>query len=366
MSGLGIRRLTCLCLLPCLALVAQATPARAQDAPSAPTGPAEPDSPPAAPVEPAPTPAPAPEVPPAAAPAEPVGPAVTTAPAAPPAATGNAAFAPLPDAPREHSKPRPKQRTAPVAPEPLAAASEAPLPPPTTPDAVQPSATPAQATNDSDSGKNDTDGLFGPFRLGVLAGGGLPEVLSLGAQIKLTRFFGAGVNVGLIPTVKIAYYGQATLAYQEYDAYAHIYPFGGSFFIGAGAGYATIRGTVATQYSLASYQAACPVPMACSGIPSSIDVNSEATVRTLVLTPQIGFMHIFGSGFALGIDVGAQVPIAPSKVDFSTVATKLPPALQSVVQTQYINPNDEKVRTTLDKIGRTPLPTFGLKIGWFL
>lgn len=223
-----------------------------------------------------------------------------------------------------------------------------------------------------DSKKDDSGGLFGPFRVGVLVGGGLPEVLSLGGQLKLTRFFGAGINIGLIPTVKIGFYGDATLSYQEYDAYGRIYPFGGAFFVGAGAGYATVRGTLATNYGLSSQQrtefmAGCQLAggIDCV-IPAALDVSSRASVRTLVLTPQIGFMHIFGSGFAIGLDVGAQIPIAPSKIDFSTSTTQLPAAIQSVVQTQYIDPNDQKVRSSLDKIGRTPLPTFNLKIGWFL
>jgi hypothetical protein len=88
-------------------------------------------------------------------------------------------------------------------------------------------------------------------------------------------------------------------------------------------------------------------------------------VRTLVLTPQVGFMKIFGSGFTIGLDVGAQLPIAPSKVEFAT-NTNVPEQAKELVQSTYIKPNDEKVRSTLDTIGRTPLPTFNLKIGWFL
>ena len=190
----------------------------------------------------------------------------------------------------------------------------------------------------------------------MLVGSGLPGILNLGAQLKVTRFFGAGINVGLIPTVKVGFYGDATVAYQEYDAYGHIYPFGGAFFIGTGIGYATVHGTLSNQFSVPN-------------IPTAITVNSEASVRTLVLTPQLGFMHVFKFGFAIGFGVGAQVPVAPSQVDFTTVAPMLPPGLEvfeNTVRTQYINPNDAKVRDTLDKVGRTPLPTFDLKIGWFL
>jgi len=197
----------------------------------------------------------------------------------------------------------------------------------------------------------------------VLVGGGLPDLLSLGGTIKLTRYFGAGINIGLIPTVKISFYGDATLSFQEYDAYGHIFPFGGAFFLGAGVGYATVRGTLATHFDLSSYQKQYPG----RGIPPSADASSQASVRTLVLTPQIGLLHTFSSGFTLGADVGAQVPIAPSQVDFSTqIPSTIPPAFKAQIQKQYIDPNDAKVRSSLDKIGRTPIPTFGIKIGWLL
>jgi hypothetical protein len=238
-----------------------------------------------------------------------------------------------------------------------------PKPAPLAEDGTQPSAPPTEVHHQDEPEKDDdSDGVFGPFRIGVLVGGGLPEILSLGGQIKLTRFIGAGINIGLIPTVKISYYGEAKLSYQEYDAYGRLYPFGGSFFLGAGVGYATIKGTLNSSISTAD----APPQYSGAGIPNPILVDSQGSVRTLVLTPQLGFMKIFGSGFAFGLDVGAQLPIAPSKVDFATNTPNLQEPAKSYVQSTYIKPNDDKVRSTLDTIGRTPLPTFNLKIGWFL
>ncbi len=238
-----------------------------------------------------------------------------------------------------------------------------PEPAPLAEDGSQPSAAPGAVHHQEEPEKDDdSDGVFGPFRIGVLVGGGLPEILSLGGQIKLTRFIGAGINIGLIPTVKISYYGEAKLSYQEYDAYGRLYPFGGAFFLGAGVGYATIKGTVNGKLSTDAAQTMYPG----FGIPNPILVDSQGSVRTLVLTPQIGFMKIFGSGFTIGLDVGAQLPIAPSKVDFATNTPNLQEPAKSYVQSTYVKPNDDKVRSTLDTIGRTPLPTFNLKIGWFL
>jgi hypothetical protein len=309
---------------------------------------------------------------------EPSEPAPLPEPPAPtPGGPGSATFDPLPDAPNEPTKPAPTPKpaqTGPRTPAAQRAAAEpttvpvvrrepAREPPPTAPESTYKPVHHAEPVDDADADKRDESwGLLGPIRLGFLLGTGLPEIVSLGGQLKLTKYLGVGVNVGLIPTVKISYYGDATMKYQHYDLYGRIYPFGGAFFLGAGVGYASIDGTLANRFNLTSYQNMYPG----AGIPAYADVNSEASVRTLVLTPQIGFMKIFGSGFALGIDIGAQIPIAPSKVEFSTVAPQVPAAIQEAVRTQYLNPNDQKVRDTLEKVGRTPLPTIGFRIGWFL
>ena len=351
-------------LLPLTCLLLLGLPRPAQAAEDEPSSPAEP--PPAA--APSASAEPPSAEPPAAAPAAPDEPAQapTPVPAPPPASAGSgtkpagAAFAPLPEPPRGSAKskaPKPLpegERAAPL--------SESPAAPPAGYDSPPPGTSPDARANEADS-HEDSGGLFGPFRLGLLAGGGLPDLVSLGGQLKLTRFFGVGVNIGLIPTVKISYYGDATLAYQEYDAYAHLYPFGGAFFLGAGVGYEAVRGTVSSSYDLRPLKVQCAVAALCAQIPDSAPIDSQASVRTLVLTPQIGFLKIFGSGFALGVDIGAQIPIAPSKVDF---ATTVPSYVPQIFRDQYITPNDQKVRATLDKIGRTPLPTFNLKIGWFL
>jgi len=205
--------------------------------------------------------------------------------------------------------------------------------------------------------KDDSHGVFGPFRIGPVVGVGLPNLLSFGGTLKLTRYFGAGVNIGLIPEAHIAYYGEATLAYQEYDAYGRIYPFGGGFFIGAGVGYARARGTLEKRFDTSAYASQFPA------LPASVVTRSEGSVQTLVLTPQLGYFHVFGSGFAAGIDFGAQIPLAPSDIEFET---RVSDAIPAPLVEQYVGPNDARVRDTLETIGRTPLPTINFKVGWLL
>jgi hypothetical protein len=212
---------------------------------------------------------------------------------------------------------------------------------------------PKPKKDDDDNG----NGVLGPFRIGPIVGIGLPGIVSFGGMIKITRYVGAGINIGLIPAIRISFYGEAELSYQEYDAYGRIFPFGGMVFAGAGVGYATMSGHVRASYNTSAYQAQVP------GLPNPVFIDSEGSVKTLVLTPQIGILHTFKSGFTVGIDVGAQVPIAPSESHF---ATTLPPGTPQQVIDQYITPGNKKVQDTLDTVGRTILPTFNLRIGWLL
>jgi hypothetical protein len=204
------------------------------------------------------------------------------------------------------------------------------------------------------------EGLFGPFRIGPLFGAGLPSLLSLGGEIRLTRYFGAGVRVGIIPAVHFSYYGEATVSYQDYGAYAHLHPLGGGFLLGAELGYALVHGTYQSQLTTAQLPAGVQVP----GLPSSIDVSSEGSVQTLVLTPEIGYVFTWRAGFTFGFDAGLQLPIASSHVTLTdhVSAGSLPAALVD----SYIAPDREKVRTTLEKVGQTILPAFHLRIGWLL
>jgi hypothetical protein len=193
------------------------------------------------------------------------------------------------------------------------------------------------------------------FRIGFLVGTGLPSVIGFGLAMKITSFFGAGVNIGLIPAVTVPLYGEAELSYQVYDVYGRLFPFGGAFFLGAGVGFANIHGTFTNRYDVTALQGQVP------GLPNPLVVTSEGSVRTMVLTPSVGLQHTFASGFTLGVDAGAQIPIAPSDTTFETaVPPSVPPALVS----RYVTPNDETVRESLDTMGRQVLPTLNIRIGW--
>jgi hypothetical protein len=332
----------------------------AQDDPPPPPPPPQGPVPEPAPTDQPPEPQPPASTSPPTPPAEPVPPppAVPPAPAASAPGSPPAVVAPVPSTPLPSAAARPNPATTAARPTPNAPPTPVPQAQPwqglsaNAPAAAAEPAKPADTRKDKDE-EDDADGIFGPFRIGPVLGAGIPNLISFGGTAKLTRYLGFGLNIGLIPTVKIAMYGEATLSYQEYDVYGRIYPFGGGFFLGVGVGYETVRGTLVNTIA--------------TGYPQypQLDITSEASVRSMVLTPQIGYFYTFGAGFSLGLYGGAQVPIAASDISFTTQVPNLPAAAQPFVQT-YIDQNDAKVRDTLNTIGQTVVPAAGVQIGWLL
>jgi hypothetical protein len=198
------------------------------------------------------------------------------------------------------------------------------------------------------------------FKIGPVVGAGVPALLSVGGTMKLTRFLGAGVNFGLIPTMQLSYYGDATLSYKHLDFYGRIYPFGGGVFLHGGVGYATVQG---------SLKKSTPLSAISPTLTGSADYESKGSVRTLMLTALLGYFHTFDIGFSIGVDAGAQIPIAPSKIEESSgldVTGGLPAAAKDQIQKTYLDPADAEVHSTLEKIGRTTIPTLNFRLGWIL
>lgn len=311
-------------------------PGTPDEPPEPPTDP-PPESPPEVPPETPPeTPPPPPTTPP------PVPPPATTAPpppppptAPPPPAPPPTTTAPPPSPPYPPAQPYPAQPYPPPQPypaQPYPAQSPPPAPPP-------------NAGDETKDDEEDTGGIFGPIRLGPYVGTGLPNVLNFGGTVKFFDYLGGGINFGMIPDIKVSMYGDAELKYREYDIFGRLYPFGGGFFLGAGVGYHSVEGT---------FSKTVEVPQL-----GSFTATSHGSVKAMILTPQIGWFSIFGSGFALGIDIGAQVPIAPSTIELEN-------NLPANIPQQYVDQSNEEVLDTLDKLGKTVVPVLNVRLGFML
>jgi hypothetical protein len=308
---------------------------------------------------------PAPEAPSSPAPVAPstppvAEPAPTPSSPAPPSSDAFPAPAPVPEAPAR-SAPRPVTAPPPTAP----VRSQVDDPrreerrPKPSEGLFQSASSPAAVHHVKDDDRDDrgTD----QFKIGPVVGTGVPSVISVGGTIKVTRFLGAGVNLGLIPKVKLSYYGDATLSYQHVDVYGRLYPFGGGLFLHGGLGYANVNGTLSGSQSYSQ-----------ANVTGRVDYNGVGKVHTPTLTALIGYFHTTSIGFSFGVDAGAQIPIAPSTIGFESdppTITTTPPGLAPAITPQanaYADKVDQSVRDTLEKIGRTTIPTVNLRIGWIL
>lgn len=378
----------CGSVLSLLVTFAFAQQARAQDdgaplpapaePPPAPTEP--PAAPPAAPPpsEPAPPATPPAEPPPGATPPPSTPPSASPPPSAPP----SGAF-PLPPStppaskPPTAKKPPPKPAEPPPAAKPTASPYEAAPTPPAHDAAVKEATRPPPTTPEpaATHPHEDEEESVDQFKIGPVVGVGIPSIISIGGTLKVTRFVGLGVNLGLIPKVQLDYYGKATLSYQHLDFYARIYPLGGGFFLQGGAGYMHVDGTLKSTYNLGP-QVSIPGYGAVGG---DITYNAAGSVKALMLTALIGYFYTTSIGFSIGVDAGAQIPIAPAEVSYSsdplpgwaTPAPGCDPNTNPVCKVQkqaqgYKTSADDSVRDSLEKIGRTVLPTLNLRIGWIL
>ena len=217
-------------------------------------------------------------------------------------------------------------------------------------------------------GKDDVNSHaeFDRVRIGPLLGFGLPNLLNFGGLVRFNRYVGAGVNVGFIPTLKISYYGHALISYHEFDIHGRVFPFGGGAFVGVGMGYETARGTFRSSTDISSYLGLLPPGV---NLPNPLIYESTAAIRTLILTPQLGYLYMSELGLSIGIDVGLQLPVTASKIDFSShlgLPAGTPESLATQIRTQLLEPSDAAVRGTLYTIGRTPLPTINIRLGWLL
>lgn len=193
--------------------------------------------------------------------------------------------------------------------------------------------------------KGDENGWLGSVRLGGYIGSGLPSIVSFGGILKPIPYVGLGVNFGMIPGLTLPLYGEAKLSYREYDGFGHIYPFKDGFFLGAGLGYHQAEGRFKKQFSGSAPQG------------TIYTCETSGSVRSMIITPRVGWHSHLDWGLLIGFDVGLRIPIKPSEVQFDT---NLPDSLPKEVM-------DEAYRVvieTLDKIGRTVVPAFNIRLGF--
>lgn len=138
---------------------------------------------------------------------------------------------------------------------------------------------------------------LGPVRLGVLVGIGIPSPASAQLLFKYKEVVGANLELGMLPTLSVPIGHDVKIHQEMIDFSLRLYPFKGAFFLGCGLG--------AQKISVNGKETS-----------NGHTGTGSASVNTTFVSPRLGFVHKFDFGLALGMDIGAEIPIGGS-VDVS-------------------------------------------------
>ncbi len=163
------------------------------------------------------------------------------------------------------------------------------------------------------------------FIPGVLIGPRLSVAVptpTLGAEVKVLRYFGASFDYGLFPKIGIS---GVDVSYSMWNVAGRIYPWGDTFFVGAVYGHYGVEATATVAQGSGAVRA------------SSNFVG-----------PQIGARWIQPSGFFFGVDVAWAFPLG-----YSSEATPDPSG------------TTQSVKETADRYLKNGIPLVGLvSVGW--
>jgi hypothetical protein len=187
------------------------------------------------------------------------------------------------------------------------------------------------------------------FRMGPMFGIGAPSVFNVGIGVRVTHHLGASADLGWLPETRVPLQDGVTVSYREYGVTGRVHPFGGAFFLGSSVGYRTLSGTLTRTVNVPE------IPGYTSG--EEVTVGTSASVRSLMVTPRLGYLYTFGAGFTLGLDAGVQVPISVAEI---TYETRVPAA----VPREYVDLARADEERTLRSLGKQVLPSLALRMGW--
>ncbi|HYS79905.1 MAG TPA: hypothetical protein VEM76_04315 [Anaeromyxobacteraceae bacterium] len=154
---------------------------------------------------------------------------------------------------------------------------------------------------------------------------------AFGVEAKFMNLVGASFDYGFIPDVTLS---NVTVGMKNWSIGAKVYPFHGSFFLGAAFGGRSFTGSKIDDST---------------GTPLKATVDVSSTY----LAPEIGWRWVRNSGFFMGMDLGWQFVVSNS-----TTLTAPAGVSQSTRQ---------DVQDKGNQLGRSGLPILGLlQVGFFL
>ncbi len=151
---------------------------------------------------------------------------------------------------------------------------------------------------------------------------------SVGVEAKLGGWFGLSYDYGYVPDIKVK---EVTVGWSNWSAGAKVFPFHGSFFLGALYGQRNLR--------LRAVDKSAP------------PLEARGRITSNYVAPELGWRFIGDTGFTMGIDLGWQLVTSHS--------TRL------TIPGGYDVQKEKDVRDITDTLGKAGIPVLGLlQLGW--
>jgi hypothetical protein len=194
-------------------------------------------------------------------------------------------------------------------------------------------------------------GLWKDFHIGPTVQIGFPHPITYGVEAMFAKVVSFGFSTGKYEVTQI---DKANIDIKSWDVFARWHPLAGSFFLGLGYGNQEIDGRFEDD-----------VDLTLNGFPRTVPVRVDAEIKSKYFSPRIGWFAVYESGFTMGFEIGAQIPVSP---DTSVTATI--PGASALEEAAVKSTDDYKdVKKQADDavkiLGKRTIPYLTmLKMGW--
>ncbi len=198
---------------------------------------------------------------------------------------------------------------------------------------------------------NDASGLLGAWRIGPTASVGFPFLLNYGVDAVWNRTYGVGFSGGRFQR---DIDDKTEIEIFNWDVRARWFPWQGSFFIGAAYGNQGIVGKATKDLTTTT---------------GDVELKIPTTVRLEIdntyLTPHLGWFAVWDSGFTLGFELGAQIPMS-SKADLQSAFENVAASTEDTLKdTDDYKKTKTDVEKAAESFGKKTVPYINLlRIGW--
>lgn len=183
------------------------------------------------------------------------------------------------------------------------------------------------------------------FKNGVSLSAGIPHPINLGYERRQTETWTGAISLGTLP---LHLKNSIDIGISNLDVRARYHPFDGAFFLGAILGSQSVYARTAQAITV-------------SGV-GDVPVALDLKIQSVFLTPHLGWLWFFNSGFTFGLEAGIQRPFgSKTQLDVAIQDPAYNAVLDLVKMTAAYQTLESDLEKVGNKLGLVPLPYVSLR-----